>query len=302
MRSLDTRISDRLSDALGADRTMLDKLVDRASDLAMNLLVAAIILVITAWAAKWLSRLVRGMIERVRRGGDDHDVTLQTFFGSLVRYGVYIVGLIAALQTLGMQTASILAVLGAASLAIGLALQGALSNVAAGVMILLFRPYRIGDVIETAGRTGTVRNLDLFVTELSTADQLKVVVPNGKVFGDVIVNHTFHSERRVDVIFRTDVKQNLAPVMAALEARARSDPRVLQDPPPSVEVTGMAEVWAEAAVRAWVKTPDYGPVKTDLMLAARLLTETPEAVLPPPAPSKVKPAAPNKRRRLLKRS
>ena len=295
MQNLDAELGARLRHSLGADETMVEKFIDRAGDLAISLVVAAIILFVSFWAAKWLASIVQRLIGRVN-DGEAADPTLQSFGGSLVRYTVIVVGLIAALQQLGMQTASILAVFGAASLAIGLALQGALSNVAAGVMILLFRPYRVGDQIEVAGRTGRVRDLDLFVTELATADNLKVVVPNGKVFGDVIVNHSFHDKRRVDVTFKMDVKHDVRPVLAALEARANADPRVLQDPAPSVEVTGMAEAWVEAAVRAWVRRDDYGAVKSDLMLAARVLAEAPSAELPAPAPSKVKAAAPKRKR------
>ena len=126
-----------------------------------------------------------------------------------------------------VQTTSILAVLGAASLAVGLALQGTLSNVAAGVMLLLFRPYRVGDVIEVAGRTGTVKALDLFVTELTTPDNLKVVLPNGKVFGDVIVNTSYHTRRRVDAVIKTDLKRDVPALMEGLKARAEANPLVL---------------------------------------------------------------------------
>ena len=295
MQNLDAEIGQRVRQSLGADETILEKFLDRAGDLAVSLVMAAIILFVTFWAAKWLARVVHRLIGRVN-AGEAADTTLQSFGGSLARYTVLVVGLIAALQALGMQTASILAVFGAASLAIGLALQGALSNVAAGVMILLFRPYRVGDRIEVAGRIGRVRDLDLFVTELSTPDNLKVVIPNGKVFGDVIVNHSFHGERRVDVIFRMDLKRDVRPVLDALEARARSDPRVLEKPAPTVEITAMAEGWVEAAVRAWVKRADYEAVKSDLLLAARLVAEAPGTELPAPGPTKVKAATPKPRR------
>jgi small conductance mechanosensitive channel len=139
------------------------------------------------------------------------DLTLQTFVSSMVRYVILAIGFVAMLQQLGVKTTSIVAVLGAASLAVGLALQGALSNVAAGVMILLFRPYRVGDIIETGGKKGTVKALDLVITELATADNLKIVIPNNKVFGDVIVNHSHHGQRRVDVTFRVPAAADTGP-------------------------------------------------------------------------------------------
>jgi small conductance mechanosensitive channel len=212
---------------------------------------------------------------------------------------VIVVGLVAVLQQLGVQTTSILAVLGAASLAVGLALQGALSNEAAGVMLLLFRPYRVGDTVEIAGRTGVVRTLDLFVTELATADNVKVVLPNGKVFGDVIVNTSFHARRRVDMVFRVEPKRDVQALMAALKTRAEANPLVLKDPQPATEVTGISEAFVEVAVRAWVESPDYAAVKADLLLAARILADGAEAPLPSlPVPKPRKPPAPRRKPRL----
>lgn len=279
MQGLEREIATRLNQTVTSDENVLHKFIDAAGDLAVNLVVAVIILTVTWWAAGWASRLVRRLIARVHGGGPP-DVTLQGFAGSAARYLVMIVGLIAVLQQLGVQATSILAVLGAASLAIGLALQGTLSNVAAGVMLLLFRPYRVGDVIEVSGRTGTVRSLDLFITELTTPDNLKVVLPNGKIFGDVIVNLSYHSRRRADAIVKVDVKRDLNALMTALQARAAANPLVLPDPPPVVEVTSMSEVFVELTVRAWAEAGDVATVKADLMLAGRLIADGAETNLP----------------------
>ena len=295
MQGFETEIGDRLRQTISSDENVFHKFIDAAGDLAVNLGVAVIILTVTWWAAGWASRLVRRLIARVHGGGPP-DVTLQSFAGSLARYLVTIVGLIAVLQQLGVQTTSILAVLGAASLAVGLALQGTLSNVAAGVMLLLFRPYRVGDVVEIGGRTGTVKTLDLFVTELATPDNLKVVLPNGKVFGDVIVNTSAHSRRRVDVVVRVDTKRDVPALMAGLKARAETNPLVLKEPVVSVEVTGMSEAFVEVAVRAWAEAPDFGTVKSDLMLAARLLADGAVEQLPPLPKPRVK-ATPVKKRK-----
>src|SRR5579872_4871402 len=179
--------------------------------LAVNLATALLILLATVWLAKSLGALVRRLLGRLHRG--EVDATLPSFGASLTRYIVLIVGMMAALEQLGVRTTSVLAVLGAASIAIGLALQGALSNVAAGVMLLLFRPYRVGQYVEAAGKQGTVKVLDLFVTELATPDNLRVILPNGKVFGDVITNWSAHERRRVDVTFHIDPKQDLGVVL-----------------------------------------------------------------------------------------
>ena len=296
MQGFETQLTARLAQTVATDETLVHRFLSAAGDLAVNLVVAVIILTITWWAARWASGLVRRLIARVHSGGPP-DVTLQSFAGSATRYIVMIVGLIAVLQQLGVQATSILAVLGAASLAVGLALQGTLSNVAAGVMLLLFRPYRVGDTVEIAGRTGTVKALDLFVTELATPDNLKVVLPNGKVFGDVIVNTSYHSRRRVDATFRVDNKRDVPALLTGLKARAEANPLILKEPAPVVEVTGVSEAFVEGAVRAWVEAGDFGLVKADLLLCARLLADGGEETLPPLPPPHVKaPTAPRKKK------
>lgn len=268
-----------------ADETMFGHFLDWLGKLAVNLVVAAMILLVTFWLAGWAARVIRRALGRVHR--NNPDPTLESFSASLARYAIVAIGLVAVLQQLGVQTTSIIAVLGAASLAIGLALQGALSNVAAGVMILLFRPYKVGDVIETSTRNGTVRSLDLLFTEIATPDNVKVMIPNSKVFGDVILNYSIHRHRRVDVLFKVPLKTDLVMVLRRLRERAEGDERIRQDPAPMIEVTDLSEVFAQAAIRVWTAAPDFGPVKTDLMLSAHLLAEDPARTdLPPPRPSK----------------
>ena len=268
-----------------ADETMLGHFLDWLGKLAVNLVVAALILAVTFWAAGWAARFMRRTLTRVHRSNPDP--TLESFAASLARYAIVAVGLVAVLQQLGVQATSIIAVLGAASLAIGLALQGALSNVAAGVMILLFRPYKVGDFIETATRQGTVKSLDLLFTEIATPDNVKVMIPNSKVFGDVILNYSTHRHRRVDVLFKVPLKTDLVAVLKRLRERAENDARIRQDPAPMIEVTDLSEVFAQAAIRVWTAAADFAPVKTDLMLSAHLLAEDPMRTdLPPPRPSK----------------
>lgn len=275
---------------LHMDEKLLARFGDAVSKLAVNLVIAVLILAVTFWAAGWVAGLVRRMIGRIHRA--QPDPTLQSFGASLARYIVIAMGFVAVLQQLGVQATSIIAVLGAASLAIGLALQGALSNVAAGVMILLFRPYRVGDFIETGTRQGTVKALDLITTELATADNVKVVVPNAKIFGDVILNYTYHPRRRVDVLFKVRLRADLVGVLQRLRDRVENDPRVRKDPAPLIEVTDLTEMFAQAAIRVWVAREDYAAVKTDLMLSAHLLAEDPDRELPSPRPSKAKDPSP----------
>jgi len=266
--------------AAPAETFAWSKFIDTAGDLAINLAVAAAILAVTIWLAGWANRVMRAALGRVHPRRGAADVTLQTFAGSMARNLVLVVGLVAVLQQLGVRTTSIIAVLGAASLAIGLALQGALSNVAAGVMILLFRPYRVGDIIETGGKVGRVEALDLFVTELATLDNLKVVIPNSKVFGDVVVNHTHHDRRRADVSLRLPANVEAAALIDRLRQRLNEDPRVLKEPAPILELTGVGEAWAELTVRPWTDRENYGRVKADVLLWAKLLEKDLQAALP----------------------
>lgn len=268
---------------LRTDPSVWAKFVDNAGDFAVNLSIALVLLAATFWASRWASNLVRRGLRRFRRTQDD--ATLQGFFASLVRYAVIIVGLIAVLTRLGVETTSVIAVLGAASLAVGLALQGTLSNVAAGVMLLIFRPYKVGDFVEVAGKQGIVRSLDLFTTELATLDNVKLVAPNGKIFGEFILNFSAHATRRVDLILHVDHSVDLDQAMALLRRLAADEPRALAEPAALVEVVGLLDNWADVALRLWVDAADFGPVKSDLFAAAKRAFEA--AGYPTPYPHQV---------------
>jgi len=269
--------------ALDPKNLALDKLIDTGGDLAVHILTAVLILVVTLWVARWVQVLVRGGLGRMRSRRGAADPTLQVFAASLARNAVLVLGGVAILERLGVQTTSIITVLGAASLAVGLALQGTLSNVAAGVMIFFLRPYRVGDIIETGGRTGRVTSLDLFVTELTTLDNLKIMAPNSKVFGDFIVDHSIHDRRRADVVFRVPLTVDAIGLMQRLDERVNADPRVIKTPAaPVMEITGMSEAFVEIAARPWAATDDYNSVKADILRWARMLSSDPAAVLPAP--------------------
>ena len=248
------------------------KLADALGDFAVDLFVAALILVLTLWISGWAAHAVRRSLERFSKTREDR--TLQTFGSSTVRVAVLIVGLIAVLTRLGVETTSIIAILGAASLAVGLALQGALSNVAAGVMLLVLRPYKVGDLVEIGGRQGVVASLRLFTTDIDTPDNVRIVAPNGKVFGDLIVNYTAHGERRIDVALEVDLEDDLETALRVLRENAEAHPGVLRVPAPLAEITGVAGGHAQLALRAWAAAADYGRVKTELLVRTRrALTE-----------------------------
>src|SRR5690606_12288625 len=221
------------------DAAVLARATEMAGDLAVNLLVALVILVVTILGAKWASRITRRALSRVR--GFRNDPTVLSFVVQVARVVVYIVGFIAVLQRLGVQTTSIIAVLGAASLAVGLALQGTLSNVAAGVLLLVLRPYKVGDSIEVGGASGTVQRLDLFTTQMSNANNHKIVVPNSRVLNEVIINLTGQQTRRIELMFNVGYSANLKQARAIIAEVAEGHAKVLPDPAPWAGVTNLLD-------------------------------------------------------------
>ncbi|MDI1326676.1 MAG: mechanosensitive ion channel [Brevundimonas sp.] len=249
--------------AAAVDAAMIAKLTDMAGDFAINLTVALIILIVTVFASRWACGLTRRGLSRLR--GFRHDPTVLSFAVQVVRVLVYVIGLIAVLQRLGVQTTSIIAVLGAASLAVGLALQGTLSNVAAGVLLLVLRPYKVGDVIDIGGVAGSVQRLDLFTTQMSNANNHKIVVPNSKVLGDVILNLSGQQTRRIEINFMVGYGEDLNAARAVLADIAEGHDKVLPDPAPWTGVTGLLDSAVQITLQAWVKSDDWWQVQADLM-------------------------------------
>lgn len=255
---------DNIRAASSGDRAVLADLVATVGSFCVRVLVAALILWLTLWASKKLANLVEKAVLRAQRHHGS-DTTLSDFISGLVRYLIIAIGLVAVLQQLGVQATSVLAVLGAASLAVGLALQGTLGNVAAGVMILLTRPYRVGDRVELNGRTGKVTALDLFSTKLRDYDGQIVHLPNGKVFGDMIVNTSQSGERRIDLTFGIDYEDDLDLALKLLTDLAAADKRVLAKPAPWSNVTALADSAVNVTLRCWSTPDDWNNTKFDLV-------------------------------------
>jgi small conductance mechanosensitive channel len=227
------------------------------------------ILVIGSWIAGLVQRGVATTLERVGRV----ELTLARFLASLARYLVLVVVVLAALSQFGIQTASLIAVFGAAGLAVGLALQGTLSNVAAGVMLLAFRPYRVGDRIETAGTTGSVEAIDLFVTDIRTDDNIQVLVPNGKIWGDKVVNHSKYQSKRLDFEIAVPDTANVETACERLTALAAGDPRAIAKPAPEAIVTKYSADNVTVLLRCWCKPADEGAMRSSMNLALRNLAK-----------------------------
>lgn len=254
---------DEVEKRLSADAVVIGKAMDMLGVFAVNLTIAIIIFVVTLVAAKWASSAARKILSRTRTVR--RDPTVLSFLVQIVRVVVIIIGMIAVLQRLGVQTTSIIAVLGAASLAVGLALQGTLSNVAAGVMLLLLRPYRVGDVVEIGGITGVVLKLDLFTTQLSAAGSNRVFVPNSKVLGDMIVNLSGQSTRRIEIKFTVGYGDDLNKTRQVLSAVLGAHPKVLKEPAIWTGVTGLLDSAVEVTAHAWVRSEDHFQTQSDLI-------------------------------------
>jgi small conductance mechanosensitive channel len=178
--------------------------------------------------------------------------------------------IIAAINTLGVQTTSFIAVIGAAGLAIGFALQGSLANFASGVMLIIFRPFKAGDFVEAGGTSGAVEAIHIFNTVLKTPDNKKVIIPNSKVTGDNIVNYSAKDTRRVDLVFGIGYEDDIRKAKQTLEQIVASDERVLKDPAPTIAVSELGDSSVNFVVRPWVNTADYWSVYFDLTEKVKL--------------------------------
>jgi small-conductance mechanosensitive channel len=240
-----------------------------AQDLAISVAKALGILVAVWFFGSWLGSRIRRFGEKVGRSSSSSSRTLFAFLGSLVRFGSIAIGLIAALQQLNFPIASLVAVIGAAGLAIALALQDTLKAVAAGVIIAVFRPYRIGDIVRIAGQDGTVADITPFTTVLNTVDNREVVVTNDKAWGDVIVNNSARSLRRLDILFSIDYDDNIDQAIKIIQDILKKDTRVRDEPPVWVKVTELAANSVDLRARAWVANGDWWDVRCDLLKSVK---------------------------------
>ncbi len=228
-------------------------------DFAIDLVTALVIFYVGRLVVGILTRGIRKLME-----AQEVDQTLVSFVSNLVGMVLLTVVIIAAVGALGVQTTSFIAVLGAAGLAIGLALQGSLSNFAAGVLIVLFRPYKVGDWIEAAGISGSVEEVQILTTVLKTGDNKQVIVPNAQIMNSIITNYSANDTRRVDMVVGVSYDDDLDKVRSTLEELVAAEDRILDDPACTIAVSALADSSVNFVVRPWVKTSDYWGVKFDL--------------------------------------
>ncbi len=228
--------------------------------------VQALFVLIIGWAA---AKMISGAVRRKVNASQHIDHTIGNFAASVVKWVILIMVFVAVLGIFGIQATSLVAVLGAATLAVGLALQGTLSNLAAGFMLILFRPYKLGHYVDIGGTAGTVKDINLFVTELATGDNVQIIMPNGQAWGSVITNFSHHETRRVDLTFGIDYGDDADKAMQIILDLAAADARVLKEPAPWVRVTNLGDSSVDLTARLWCNAGDYWDIKFEMTKAVK---------------------------------
>ena len=239
---------------------VLQKLPDVLIPYGLKIIAAIAIFFLGRWISKLLSRLFERLLLRSKV-----DQTLARFVRNLSYYTILVFVIIAAVDKIGIKTTSLVAVMGAAGLAIGLALQGALSNFAAGVLLVLFKPFKVGDFVEAAGTMGVVQEIKIFNTVLSHPDNRRIILPNAQVTGAKIVNFTAVDKRRVDMVFGISYNDDIGKAKDILLTLVQSDPRILKDPAPVVAVSELADSSVNLICRPWAAPENYWGVFFDTM-------------------------------------
>lgn len=226
---------------------------------SLNIIGAILIFIV----GKWLSRRIANILAKIL-AKNNVDQTLVNFLANLTYYTLFVLAIVAAAGRLGINTTSFLTIIGAAGLAVGLALKDSLSNFAAGVMLVLFRPFAIGDVVSVAGITAKVENINIFNTHFCSPDNQLIIVPNNKIISDIITNINAKNTRRIDLVVGISYSDDMARTREILAGLAKDDSRVLTDPAPIIAVAELADSSVNLVFRPWVKTADYWDVRFDL--------------------------------------
>ncbi|MCB1646747.1 MAG: mechanosensitive ion channel [Pseudomonadales bacterium] len=249
--------------------TNIDKHIDTAIELAMTYAPQLALAIVTLLIGLWIiNGVCAGASKAFSKSG--MDATLQKFLFNLMNVGLKALLLISVASMIGIETTSFIAVLGAAGLAVGLALQGSLANFAGGVLILLFRPFKVGDFIETSGHMGTVREIGVFNTIMTTGDNKTIILPNGAVSNGTLTNFSTQATRRVDIVFGIGYDDDLKKAKEVLTGLIEADERILKDPAPMVVISSLGDSSVNITTRSWVDAANYWPVFFDLTENAKL--------------------------------
>jgi small conductance mechanosensitive channel len=253
---------DEITDLVSPEQ--LTALVEGASQFGMQIAAALVIF----FVGRWLAGRVASLLERgLNKAGTDP--TLVGFFRNIAYFGLLIMVVIAAVGQVGVQTTSFIAVLGAAGLAVGLALQGSLANFAAGVLMIIFRPFKAGDFVDAAGAAGVVEEIQLFTTRMRTPDNKTVIIPNAQITAGTITNFSARDTRRLDLVFGVSYGDDLDQVKRVINEVLAAEKRLLADPAPLVGLLELGDSSVKFAVRPWVKSSEYWPVFFDLQEAMK---------------------------------
>lgn len=237
-----------------------DLIYQAATDYGLPLLAAVLILIVGFWAAGFAQRTLTKALNRTGK----IDPTITLFMGSMAKYLVIILTVLAVLDQFGIETTSLVALIGAAGLAVGLALQGTLSNVAAGVMLLFFRPFKVGQFIDAGGAAGTVKSISLFTTHLDTSDNIHIIIPNSDIWGSAIKNFSHNETRRVELNIGIDYGDDIDKAMGFVSGALSLDDRVLDDPEPLVAVGNLGDSSVDLLIRFWCAGSDFWQLRWDM--------------------------------------
>ena len=254
-----------------------EMLIEMAIAFGPKLILAIVTLLVGLWVIR---TFVTGLNKAFDRGG--METSLKTFLSSLVSIGLKVLLVISVASMVGIETTSFIAVLGAAGLAVGLALQGSLANFAGGVLILIFRPYKVGDFIQAAGEAGVVRKIEIFSTVMTTGDNKTIIIPNGAISGGAITNFSTAETRRVDIVFGIGYDDDIRKAKDVLKGIIDADARILRDPEPLIVVSNLGESSVDITTRSWVNSADYWPVYFDLMENCKIALDNAGITIPYP--------------------
>ncbi|GJM25420.1 MAG: mechanosensitive ion channel protein [Phycisphaerae bacterium] len=247
----------------------MEDLMQRGKELVLGYgpsVIAAILTLVFGWI---LAGILTGMARRIMRRAKLEE-TLVGFACNIIRMGLLALVVITAIQKLGVPTTSFVAVIGAAGLAVGFALQGSLSNFAAGVMLIIFRPFKVGDFVEAGGTSGVIEEIAVFATTMRTGDNKRIIVPNSNITGGNVINYSANPTRRVDMVVGIGYDDDIKAAKDLLQSLIDADERILKDPAPTIAVSELADSSVNFVVRPWVNSADYWAVKFDMTERVKL--------------------------------
>lgn len=215
-------------------------------------------------AGRWIAKMAANSVDKIMKKAGV-DATLTHFLHNVIYAALLIAVIIAAVDQLGIKTTSFLAILGAAGLAVGLALQSSLANFSSGIMLILFHPFKVGDFVEAGGTTGTVEQINVFNTVMRTGDNREIIIPNAQIFGGTITNFSAKATRRIDLVIGIGYDDNIGKAKQIIEDILSADQRILKEPAPVILVTELGPSSVDLAVRPWVRKEDYGSTRGDLL-------------------------------------